>query len=645
MTNPYLITYIFGQTTSIGLNLGNGDLCLITLQFTVDDAGDNVTCLASNQNLIMKKRGTIGMNYDFDNNFLMPNEYAFEVADLDGELRDLLYDGALAGKVRKEFFVKVEIKYSGTFTYVTEFSGYNANDLLDFDVLNKTHFFTALPRTNILNETYLFSKEWRSDWFDADPLRSDTWPNNPLDLDFYKIDTSARWNWVYLKERTGEKGLINEIFKLINPSITVDFVQNWTFYGNDWPGYAAPNNEKLDITFADLILDGNWVGGVFSSNMLSQVESVGDLLKLLAFEFGCMAGVTTQDKAFFKQMFYFDANNVQTLGTLTDQGYRKKYKFNKVDYVELNSVFLKQDTNQANRYVPQNYKPAGFAPFFNQGKISGNNGLSKELITCADSFFYFLGYGQESSTASNLRAANSGDPNRFYQIYGVKDNFIALTPLFPTFYLGGTAGFMPLALFLAEYYYNLKGLLYKMQVHEFTVDGLNYDFLKGFVHEGSNFSIIGLEKDLDKCLTKIEALKIEEHTASGGEGGEGTPITVPLELVSRSIAPYSAPFDYGKATGLGIKLMDVEPGDWTNEFIVDLDEAFLPNQIAGFRIYDGSETLMSSDDFDIYSRVTYIHRKVKKYSTADTIYFELTPGAETPNTGYGTLMAVLLKKV
>ena len=560
MTNPYLITYIFGQTTSIGFDLGNGDLCLITLQFTIDDDGDNVTYLASNQNSIMRRRGTIGMTYDFDNHFLMPNEYAFEVADLDGELSDLLYDGALAGKVRKEFFVKVEIKYSGTSIYKTEFSGYNANDLLDNDVLNLTHYFTALPKTNILNETYLFSKEWRSDLFDADPLRSITWPNNPLNLDFYKQGTSARWNWIYLKEKTGEKGLINEIFKLINPAIAVDFVQNWIFYGNDWPAYSYPNNQKYDITFADLILDGNWVGGVFSSNMLSQVESVGDLLKLLAFEFGCMAGITTQDKAFFKQMFYFDPDNVQTLGVLTDQGYRKKYKFGKLDFVELNSTFLKQDTNQANRYVPQNYKPTGFAPFTAQGKISGNNGLTKELITCADSFSFFLGYIQESNTASNLRAANSGDPNRFYSVFGVKDNFIGLTPLFPGFYLGGTNGFMPLAIFLAEYHYNLRGLLYKTQVHEFTVNGLNYDFLKGFVHDGSNFSIIGIEKDLDKCLTKIEAIKIEEHTASGGEGGEGTQITIPLELVSRSIAPYDAPFDYGKATGVGIKFMDVEAG-------------------------------------------------------------------------------------
>ena len=525
MTNPYIITYIFGVTTSVGNDLGNGDLCLVTLQFTIDDDGDNVTYLASARNLILKKRGTIGMSYDFDNNFLMPNEYAFEVADLDGELSDLLYDGALAGKVRKEFFTKVEIKYAGTFSYVTEFSGYNVNDLLDYDVLNKTHYFTALPKTNILNETYLYSKEWKAEFFDAAPDRSSSWPNNPLDLVFSKVGNAAIWDWIYLKEKTGQKGLINEIFKLINPSITVDFVQNWTFYGSDSPEYSAPNNEKTDLAFADLILDGNWVGGVFGSSMQQQIESVGDLLRQLAFEFGCIAGVTTQDKAFFKQMFYFDESNVQTLGELTDNGYRKKYKFSRINFAEIISVFYKQDTNQANRFVAQDYKPRGYAPFASQGKIFGDNGLEKEIITCADSWL-FLSLSSpvpwsDYTLASNMKAANTGDPTRFYSIFGVKDSTISLTPANADYFIGGDSGFMPLTAFLAEYYYNLKGLLYKTQVHEFTVNGLNYDFLKGFVHEGSNFSIIGIEKDLDRCLTKIEAIKIETHTATGGEGGAG----------------------------------------------------------------------------------------------------------------------------
>ena len=287
MADSYTITYVFGETQSVGTLLGNGDRILITCVFTVEDTGNNITYLASDHGLQIKKYGTISMEYDFDQYFLVPAEYEFQVTDFDGEFNSLLYDGLLAEKITKEFFAKVEIKYNGTANYEEELSGYNEIDLLEYDPINKTHNFTILPNTKALNETFLFPADY--DW--TKWSAGETSPNDPLNIG-YTNNGYYKWNWIEIHT------LIERIFQVINPGIAVDFFQNWLF-----SGYFNSSTMKNNLTFMDLKLDNNWIGTVFAEPKFDGIDTIGDVLKMLAFEFGCMAIVKSQSQAYFKQLF------------------------------------------------------------------------------------------------------------------------------------------------------------------------------------------------------------------------------------------------------------------------------------------------------------------------------------------------------
>jgi len=159
-TNPHTLTYVFAESVTLGVYTGflrpSGDRVIVTLQFTVQASGDSATYLARTKRLHINEWGNIKLDYDFDENYLVPAEFTFGVADINGEFADLLYDGALAEYVEKEFYCKVEIKYKGASSYVTEFSGYNVLDALQYDQFYKKHNFTIIPKTNILNESFIF---------------------------------------------------------------------------------------------------------------------------------------------------------------------------------------------------------------------------------------------------------------------------------------------------------------------------------------------------------------------------------------------------------------------------------------------------------------------------------------------------------
>lgn len=623
----YTISYIFGETISVGHLLGTGDRFLLTLQFQINEDGNNVTYHAEERGLKILKRGVTKLNYDYDDFFLVPAEQEFTIYDENGELENLLYDGSIANYVEKEFYVKVEIKYFGEQDYKIEFSGYAIPDLLEYDVMQKTHYITVMPKTNILNETYLYPEGYEKDnWDPNNSLIAQ--PNNPLQLNYSKIGNSIRWEWVPLKT------LIEKIFQIVNPSITVSFYHNWLFYGNSYWEYGV-NYTKNDLKFEDLILDHNWIGSVFAYQ-IGNIDNIGNLLKLLAFEFGSMAGMVSQEKAFFKQVLYWDNSQTEILGTLIDDKPKKSYKFTKYDFVKINSDFYKQDTGQLNRYVLSKFSPNNFAPHVLFEKVRGKNGLEKTIITVADYLNQALSGPWD--VASNLRAAIQGVSNAYYSIYGVKNQLMNFQTLL---WNPPEPGYLGLAHYLAEYYYTLRGILYRMPIYEFKVDGLNYDFMKGFEYNGYNFVKIGQEKNWDEETTKIEAIRLQITSKEIDSTSKAEVITVPIAYINMKVIPGQVSLNYEQIGQGAIAIAEMNADEWLDEFIIQVDVPFGQNEISNFRIFDGNETLVTIDR--IIGKFRQVInpqsiRKVKKYNTQDTIYLEWTPGSKTPTTGQGTLI-------
>ena len=652
MADTYTITYVFGETQSVGTLLGNGDRILITCVFTVEDTGNNITYLASAHGLQIKKYGTISMEYDFDEFFMVPAEYEFEVADFNGEFNSLLYDGILAEKVTKEFYVKVEIKYSSNAIYEEEFSGYNEVDVIEYAPLTKIHSFTILPNTKALNESFIFPvtydpAQWRTD-------KLETAPNNPLNIGINRIGDAYKWDWVPIYE------LIERIFQVINPDISIQFIQNWLFFGK-LP--VPPNSEKNDISFMDLKLDGNWIGTIFAEPKFNGIDTIGDILKVLAFEFGSMAIVKNQNEAYFKQMFYFDENNLQELGTILDDGYQKKYKYSKINYASVHSKFYQQDTGTLNRYVQQDYNPAGFAPGTKTNKgthISRNLseptlqifdktpnyrasdvGLDKEIISVADAVW---GIHAQVNYVSNIRSLYSD--NDHYYIIGIKNPFLTLTHVGDVNYNYLPSGYYPMSVYLAEYYYAIKGFLYKTQVHTFKVDGLHYNFLQGFQKFGYNYSIISLSKNIDEGITTIEALRISTIEQSTQQEGDGQEVNILLS--SQPVASYGSEilFNYAQADQGAIKIATIDETEYLESIIIQVEVPFGANQINNFRIYDGTEDLFTYNEMmgKFTRAATQRKEHIKRYGGSDTIYMEISSGSETPTQGQGYVLIKKLKK-
>jgi hypothetical protein len=639
----YTISYIFGETTSIGILQGNGNRCLLTLTFTVQGTGNNVTYLASDRGLRLIKMPSLKIDFDFDEFLMMPQECVINIYDENDELDDLLYEGANVDSVEKDFFVKFEVKYGSespngaTANYIERFSGHNIVENLDEERIYKTHKFTALPRTNILNQTLIFKRDWDATKFDANTQT--TYPNNPLELTCQKIGSASKWDWVYLYQ------IIGKIFQLINPNISTTIIQEWLFYGSNRPEYTQDPLAEVtssSLTFNDLICDHNWIGSIFAEDKHSEIKSIGDLLKMLAFEFGCMTGLLSESKAFFIQLFHFDENDLQVMGTEITDSYHKKYKYSKIDFARIECAFYKQDASVSNRYVEQSYRPYGYSPVINSDKNSGENGLEKTIVTVINSKQTSGPYNIGASI-SNLKAVITGDPSQYYSIFAVKNPMLDLTTL--VFPYDCASGFFPLVVSLAEYHYNLKGILYKAQVHEWTFEGVDYDFIKGFQRDSYDYKIIGMEEDHETGLTKIEAIRISELTIAGGEGSSGLDITNPLAVYSLVSFGSEANFTYTQAGEADEVIGIFNEDEWLEGFYINLDHVFLSGTITKFEIYDGTETLLKLEN--IMGKLTQLVKpqlitRVKKYTAADTLYLHIE--GTNPTQGDGQIIIRKMKR-
>ncbi|MEW6653844.1 MAG: hypothetical protein AB1394_10295 [Bacteroidota bacterium] len=540
----YKKTFIFGESLYVGQNIGGGDRAFLRLEFIINDEGIDETIFAKSVKLYWKEIGKTTINVDPSSNeyLVLPQEYSFKVIDSNDVLHELLY-GENSEKVEKEFYVKFQVKYSGKLVYEDEFTGYNIPDLLSYDPPIKTHSIAACPQTNVLNETYLYPDGYDPEKWD--PARNTSIvPNNPLDIGHERPEGNyIKWNWVFLQD------VIRKIFQKINPDIEIIYNQDWEFLGSPNPEYGNWQIiQKGGIKFSELICDSNWIGAVFGGKCFPNINTIGDLLAQIAFDFGCIALIETQDRAYFREFYKFDENEVQEVKALADEGYKKSYRYKKIEFAEVKSVLFELYQKSLSVYKSKSFnaQETAFVPAAKKNKVSGSNGLQNQTISVIDTNAIF--FPVNTYLFSNIKAFEPGQQNWVYSILGVnKPGFdVSSYPQHPRYQLNGI-DYLPLNYLLSEYHYQLKGKLYNTQVHEHRFDGVNYQFTKGYYWDNEKFTIIGMEKDWDLRMTTMQSLRMGEVDKTIGDGQ--TEINEPplLSLLSSgSYADYTTIFKVTK---------------------------------------------------------------------------------------------------
>ncbi len=162
--------------------------------------------------------------------------------------------------------VNIEIKINE----LTKFTG--SVDPLSI-VFNKTDLILSCsfkPDTYILNET-------------------DTWLNNVINYE--PIGVNLNNNKILLTE------FVTRIYKIVKNNIVLTSINNWIFNGVD-----NNNNPPVIVAenFAGLFVDERLFGYYNNNSFICNgITNYGDLIKQLAFTFGCITGMISSNQAIF----------------------------------------------------------------------------------------------------------------------------------------------------------------------------------------------------------------------------------------------------------------------------------------------------------------------------------------------------------
>lgn len=272
MPNPYTIIL-----TQAAENINNtSDTYQLILTFTVDLDAANQAHTFVDKSLLILDHGKTKWAYKIEDNLVSPQSQGFSISDPTGYLRGLLM-GTSSEQAATQKQFDIDLKLNGT----SIFQGLTVEDNTTCKLIENTAGsyivkFTAFPK----NIEEVFKK-------------------NLYTATGTAVNPFGYTNGVH--ELLTD--IIDDIWQLMNSSITVDYNQHWLFRD------ASP--PPTDITFAEL---GYFPNEHFFSGPLDGIETCGDLLKRYCLEFGCFTGLKDYDNAFFTQLFFYDSGSTQSLG-------------------------------------------------------------------------------------------------------------------------------------------------------------------------------------------------------------------------------------------------------------------------------------------------------------------------------------------
>lgn len=444
MANPYYITLEFPTET---LPAGSQKL---TMVFTVNENGTDATVSASSVGLSIRSLGEIEIDAEPNELLLSPAVMKFDLYDSQRWLYNRIFDSSWLN-LKKDAMVKLEI------AGVTEFEGYLIINEIEWDEVEKTFYLSASPRTTKLNDTLL--------WDDNTAL-------NPLSLTQYS--------------KVSLTGLIEDIFQVIDPSLTVEFYQDWLFGGR----FRDYNTRVKGKTFSDLLVSVDY----FFFDVNNKFTNLADVLKQLCFDFGCYCGLKSNKKAFFRKLFTGD-NSAYTLITDFDVMSLKKNIADVYKYVNItvDSGF--------NGVVETDYD------------IGDNSSLSDQFFEQRTTWYY--GYTGLTFDVGTYWFIDGGDD------YLVCDFALGETVVFPT---GSVPASYPASTYAGvlvweqlpdEHYGVLLGYYWKHRCTPrstvrttFKVTGTDYSIISKLKYKNDYYFVIGYTKDYVKNTTELKCVSI-----------------------------------------------------------------------------------------------------------------------------------------
>jgi hypothetical protein len=418
--------------------VNESDYIEVILTTNRNDTSPIITTFSA-QGIAIISYGELEQSLSLDDLLLVPAKYSIKFGESGTFLKNIFFSSSFANI---QFLLQV--KLNG----VIEFTGALQEDSITYDDEKQTLALVAITEIEAINKKMLYD----SRIIDLDPSSVNDAYYNAINPFGY-----SRGTYYPLRDR-----ILLDIFKVVNSSLTandIDVQQDWTFYG------INPNlltDKVYSIAFGSLYAR---IDSLYFNNTLG-FNNVGDLLRQLAFEYGCYAGFTADRKPFFRKLFYYDTSNIQTLGLVSKPKYN--YKTNLINW-----VLLHDKTHIVNDFEAGIYN------------VNDDRKIEKTLLLPCWEFNPL----EEGKT--NLYAYLN---SVYYDIYGVYDASADET---------ATTGGM-----CAGSWYSHKSDVKATRIDSFEVTGINYSFKKCFTYGGYKYQIVSLKKQWANNKSIIEALNL-----------------------------------------------------------------------------------------------------------------------------------------
>lgn len=440
----------------------------LTINFTVEADGTSTSVDTDDVNVHLLSLGDYAIDVDLDNLLMSPATMEFELYDPERLLWDYFY-GDSWSDLRKNGIVKLEIDRG--LGYGIEFEG----NILEPDT----------QYNEVTNVVSLKASTFAGSLYDVKLFDYDTTTNAYTWLDPLGLLSSGS---VYLID------LIEQIYQYLDPSITVEISQDWTFKGQQWTDAAHPPTWE-EYFSSELGFDAVWVAPAeFFSN--AAYPTLGDVLKQLAFDFGCHTGMLSNKQAFF----------------------RKLYPAQPGSYVEIdNHIVISKERVQREYYqgvklaIRQYYETIDTLEFY-IGKKTNIRGADLE----AKCSFWYREYNpldNPDRSDSNYWLQSGSDYPGDFHLYLIRLNELTFGSDV-TLWDKDVSNTYPSTTFdspvfqVARYYYKHRCKPQFTNIVRFQVRGTYHTILTDFLHEGQYFHVIAIQKNYDSDLTTFEAIRI-----------------------------------------------------------------------------------------------------------------------------------------
>jgi hypothetical protein len=406
-------------------NLDSSNLLSLIITITEVTSGSG-SYNAQTINLWVNDYGSQKWEYDPDDPFIVPSSLTIVLADPDEWLYDFFF-GTNEGVMQKDALVELWLNSS------QEFYGNMVPDSIDWDSTTKLFSFTATPKVEEINNQVI--------------ILDDETIVNPFS---YSIASFADW------PSFGE--FLDDIFGLVNPSITVNWFHTWELY-NPYTGWNS-------------LIDHHYSPEPFylSAESIGQygLKTTGDVLRKLAFEWGCYAGLISNNLGFFREFRAYDSGNTMTLGTINS--FIRTIRYTSLEYLRITAIKEPDLSEQGSE------AGAGVNAKFIKDTVTG-------YVTSVYSGIYADPWSAGSPPwVDNLRCT---------RLSIAESSF---------------------AEFLSEYIWYHRGVGTLRDRHKivdrFNVDGVNYRIDKNFTYNSINYTPILIDKSYSENITTIEAVPV-----------------------------------------------------------------------------------------------------------------------------------------